>query len=179
MNWQNVIESVGGTAVAVAALAWLGRSLFTSVINRDLERARSEFAKESWHFQRSWTERERFFAGILTSLYKLEHSLSVSLDYFSRPGSEHDSSIDGSDGFQHLARDRSAALEDIHAQMGAASIHLPDRDYDKLEELFSALWNAGEDSVCTADFIRSSLQLVLKLRKEIRSSAKLALSVQR
>jgi hypothetical protein len=177
INWQTIFENVGGMAVFAGAIAWLARTLCAAIINRDLERVRTEFAKESWHFQRSWSEREKFFAGILTALYKLERTTLDGLDHFDGPNSDHDSSIDETEGFRRLMTERKAALEDIHAQMGAASVHLPDGDYAKLEKLFPALWNAAYDSLCTADFLRDSLELVVALRKEIRASAKRVLKI--
>jgi len=182
MNWRDIISNFGGTtivATAIAAVAaYLGRILIERMTNREIERVRTNFTNKAWHFQQSWTEQEKFFAGILTSLYKLERSLRSALDYFQEPGSEYNREIENSEHFKTLSAQGISATEEIHNQMGAASIHLPDDAYDELEKLFVSLWDVEEHSLCTADYLQRSLGLVIPLRTKIRSIAKRSLAIE-
>ena len=47
MNWEPVIQTLGGTAIAVAALAWLARSLIGQFLSKDIERYKTEIQAKS------------------------------------------------------------------------------------------------------------------------------------
>jgi hypothetical protein len=42
MFWEDLLRTLGGTAILVAAVAWLSRSLLTTLLSKDLERFKSE-----------------------------------------------------------------------------------------------------------------------------------------
>ena len=44
--WQTILTTLGGTAVLCAAVAWLIRSITTHILNRDIEKFKSELKME-------------------------------------------------------------------------------------------------------------------------------------
>jgi hypothetical protein len=83
---QEVLQAYWGYVAAfstvVAGLsAWIGGIVAGRIARKEAAR----FEREFWHFQRSWTEREKFFSSILTSLYKLERFTSSGLERFAEP----------------------------------------------------------------------------------------------
>lgn len=47
MNWQALITTLGGTGILVAALAWLSRSLISSLLTKDFEKYKAELKSKS------------------------------------------------------------------------------------------------------------------------------------
>jgi hypothetical protein len=47
MNWEPVIQTLGGTAILVAVTAWLARSLIGQYLNKDIERFKSDLQAKS------------------------------------------------------------------------------------------------------------------------------------
>jgi len=47
IHWQDLISTLGGTAIFVAALAWLAKSLLTSLLSKDLEKFKAELQASS------------------------------------------------------------------------------------------------------------------------------------
>ncbi len=47
MMWDEIIKTLGGSAILVAALAWLARSLLTKLLSKDLEKFKSDLQVSS------------------------------------------------------------------------------------------------------------------------------------
>lgn len=45
--WQSVLLAIGGNTVLLAVLAWVAKSLFGSVLSRDLEHHKSDLARDA------------------------------------------------------------------------------------------------------------------------------------
>jgi hypothetical protein len=47
MLWEDILRTLGGMAILVSALAWLSRSLLTSLLSKDIERFKSDLQVSS------------------------------------------------------------------------------------------------------------------------------------
>jgi hypothetical protein len=47
MFWEDLLRTLGGMAILVAAMAWLSKSLLTNLLSKDLERFKSELQASS------------------------------------------------------------------------------------------------------------------------------------
>jgi len=47
MNWEIIVNTLGGTAILVSAMAWLARSLIGQYLNKDIERFKSDLKANS------------------------------------------------------------------------------------------------------------------------------------
>lgn len=47
MLWDDILRTLGGLAILVAALAWLSKSLLTNLLSKDVERFKSELQASS------------------------------------------------------------------------------------------------------------------------------------
>ena len=47
MNWETIINTLGGTAILVTAVAWLVRSLIGQYLNKDIERFKAKLQAQS------------------------------------------------------------------------------------------------------------------------------------
>ena len=55
MIWEDVLRTLGGTAILVAALAWLAKSLLSAFLSKDLERFKSDLQATSQMSIESYT----------------------------------------------------------------------------------------------------------------------------
>ena len=129
-----------------------------------------------WLRQKRWIHRERLYLDLLSNLNKLKLSLEDRSEYYEEPGSEHDSSRSDSERFQELARSGIEAMSTIREQTGPASVFLSDRAVAALENLIREHWHTSQDSICTADYVRSLLDLVAAAYSSVLDEAKVNLS---
>lgn len=131
-----------------------------------------------WLTQQRWNNRERHYMDLLSNLNRLKLSLEDRDDYYAQPGSEHIASLSEGEHFQLLSRIGYEALKAVREQVGPASVFLSPKAIAALEKLVTENWHASEGSVCTADYIRSTLPLAAAAYSAVLEEAKQELAAK-
>ena len=139
---------------------------------RDTEEIKTVVARRTWLSQTQWSAREKLYSAILTHLQQLEMSLGDRCDFFQMPGSEYDEACTESEGFLALSERGRESTRALRELLGPSSLYLSDGSLSKIEKLLIKLWNAGEDSICTADYVRTAFEIVSQTRKAIQAEAR-------
>lgn len=69
MHWIGVFQSLGLFSIGVAALTWLGRSIATQILSRDVERYKSRLQREALEHQVRFTRIHEKQAEVLEQYY--------------------------------------------------------------------------------------------------------------
>jgi hypothetical protein len=142
----------------------------------ETEGIKTELAKGSWLHQQSWILKEKYYSGLLESLYNLKLSLSARLDHYMEPGSEYrDSEINESEHFKKQSHIGMEALNKIQLLHGPAEMIISKRAIEALDEFYSVDWNAGNFSVCNKEYLNEVHVLVKRAYKVILEEARLEL----
>lgn len=124
------------------------------------ESIKVELSSRHWLNQQQWSIREKHYADLLAHLAKLRLSLQDQDSYYMRPGSAYDSSISENKHFKELSRIGYESLCAIREQVGPASVFLSDKTIETLEVLVREHGNLAESSICTAEYVSSTLDVV-------------------
>jgi hypothetical protein len=92
-----------------------------------------------WLRQQAWSNRERHYMDLLSTLSKLKLSLEDRREYYARPGSEHDQSISEGPHFTELSKIGSGSLRRLREQLGQASVFLSAEAVQALEKLLHGM----------------------------------------
>jgi len=139
---------------------------------RDTEEIKTTIAQTTWLSQTQWIAREKFYSAMMAHLRQLETSLSDRCDYFQSPGSEYDEVSIKSADFQALEARGYESVKALRELLGPASLHLGESSLGKIEALLADLWNVGEESICTADYVRRAFGVVADARAAIQAEAR-------
>jgi len=132
----------------VGALVGAGASLLTVWIQA-----------RHWLKQQRWSHREKHYLELLSSLNRLKLSLEDRSEYYDEPSSEHDASRSEGEHFKELSQTGYEALRAVREQIGPASVFLSTNATSAVEKLIREHWHTSQGSVCTAEYVRSSLSL--------------------
>jgi len=153
-------------------------SLLTQVkkTTEETESIKTELAKGSWLHQQSWLLKEKYYSGLLESLYNLKRSLSARLDHYMEPGSEYrDSEINESEHFKKQSKIGVAALNKIQLLCGPAEMVISKRAIEALDNFYSVDWNAGNFSSCNIEYLNEVYASAEEAYKVILEEARLEL----
>ncbi len=85
MDWQSIIETIGSTAVIVAAFAWLARAVFQSYLSKDIEKFKYTLRNQAFEFESLHIKRANIIAELYAKLFELESSFQfLELELFKR-----------------------------------------------------------------------------------------------
>lgn len=126
----------------------------------------------AWRQQLKWSRREKYYMGLLSNLTKFKLSLLDRESYYMEPGSEYNKPNMSDKYFQELTRVGYESFQAIRELTGPASVFLSNRAIAALDKLESELWEVGEYSVCTAEYISSALRLVEAAYSRVLAEAK-------
>lgn len=142
----------------------------------ETEGIKTELAKGSWLHQQSWLLKEKYYSGLLESLYNLKLSLSARLDHYMEPGSEYrDSEINESEHFKKQSRIGIEALNKIQLLHGPAEMVISKRAIEALNNFYGIDWNAGNFSACNKEYLDDVYASAEKAYKVILEEARLEL----
>lgn len=142
----------------------------------ETEGIKIELAKGSWLHQQSWLLKEKYYSGLLESLYNLKLSLSARLDHYMEPGSEYrDNEIIESDHFKKQSRIGIEALNKIHILHGPAEMVISTRAIEALNDFYGVDWNAWNFSACNKEYLDEVHASVEETYKVIIEEARLEL----
>jgi hypothetical protein len=121
---------------------------------KETEGIKTELAKGGWLHQQSWLLKEKYYSGLLESLYNLKLSLSARLDHYMEPGSEHqDSEINNSENFKKQTQIGMEELSKIQLLHGPAEMIISKRAIEALVNFYGIDWDAGNFSVCNKEYL--------------------------
>jgi hypothetical protein len=138
----------------------------------DTEEIKATLSRKSWLTQQQWAIREHHYMSLLAHLSKLKLSLQDRDAYYMEPGSEHNTAISQNERFQELGRVGHASYQAIRELIGPASVFLSANAIDSLEQLVRDHWDAAEFSMCTADYVSTTLELVNVAQSTILAEAR-------
>ncbi len=142
----------------------------------ETESIKNELAKGSWLHQQSWILKEKYYSGLLESLYNLKLSLSERLDHYMEPGSEYrDSEINESEHFKKQSQTGMEALSKIQLLHGPAEIIISERAIKALDQFYSVDWSAGNFSACNREYLEEVYASAEEVYKIILEEARLEL----
>jgi hypothetical protein len=153
-------------------------SLLTQVkkTTEETESIKTELAKGSWLHQQGWLLKEKYYSGLLESLYNLKRSLSARLDHYMEPGAEYrDSEINESEHFKKQSQIGMAALNKIQLLHGPAEMVISKRAIEALDNFYSVDWNAGNFSSCNIEYLNEVYASAEEAYKVILEEARLEL----
>jgi hypothetical protein len=154
------------------------KSLVTQIkkTTEETESIKIELAKGSWLHQQSWLLKDKYYSGLLESLYNLKLSLSARLDHYMEPGSEYrDSEINESEYFKKQSQIGIDALNKIQLLHGPAEMVISRRAIEALDNFYGVDWNAGNFSVCNKEYLDEVYASAEEAHKVILEEARLEL----
>jgi len=144
----------------------------TKRTTKETELVKQELANHGWVSQQQWQLKERYYSEILENLYKFKITLDDRSDFFLEPGSEHHTSYQSNEHYQHHQRQGSNALEKVYRLSGSGAIVISEAASNALSELRSDQWVNSHHTMCEAEFISKSLENVNHIYTVVLSEAK-------
>ncbi|MCK4631789.1 MAG: hypothetical protein KAT79_00895 [candidate division Zixibacteria bacterium] len=90
MEWLKILENLGVFALLAAGVAWLARALFSQMLNRDLERFKSDLEKDAIQYkiryERLQTERVDVIKEVYKKIVQVHRSIRSLLNPFQYVG---------------------------------------------------------------------------------------------
>ena len=137
------------------------------------ESIKLNLAQGNWLHQQSWYLKEKYYTGLLESLYKLKLSLSTRLDHYMEPGSLYrDDQIIESHHYKEQANIGLEALQQLQQLHGPAEMVVSDRAIQALKEFDSENWHAGNFSACNSVYLDTVYASVEKTHKIVLEEAR-------
>lgn len=128
-----------------------------------------------------WSEREKYYYGLLDALGKWKDSVTDRKDYYMEPGSEYrDATITVIPRFKALTTREAEAFNSLRDQLNVARIFLSEKSVTLLDGLLSDHWLICEmDALCTKDYLEKTEEVVSNAYSSLLLDAKLDLKRSR
>ncbi|HDL7734748.1 hypothetical protein [Yersinia enterocolitica] len=139
---------------------------------RDTEEIKLALANNNWVDQQHWSIREKYYNQLITHLSNWRAALSDRNSYYMTPGSEHDSSIEDSEGYRKLVERCSESRKEVKGLIGPTLIFLSEETIEALNKLFGDIWMIEETVVSESDIAMDKFKLIDSTRNIILDEAR-------
>lgn len=137
------------------------------------ESIKINLSKGNWLHQQSWYLKEKYYTGLLESLYLLKLSLSARLDHYMEPDSQYsDDQINESPHYKKQIDIGSEALQQLQRLHGPAEMVVSKRAIQALNEFYGASWHANNFSACNNEYLTEVTASVEKTHKVVLEEAR-------
>jgi len=137
------------------------------------ESIKVNLATGSWLHQQEWYLKEKYYSGLLDSLYRFKQSVLARLDYYIDPGSEYrDQEIEKEEHFKRQLFIGSEAFNDLHRLYGPAEMVISERAVNILKKFYGAQWHASNFSVCSKEYLNDVYKAVEEAHQVVLQEAR-------
>lgn len=147
----------------------------TRKTTEDTERIKIELARHNWLGQQQWQLREKHYAEILESMFKLKITLEERIGYYRAPGSAQRDDHIRTKHFEDQTYLGAEAFEKVQRLTGPASIVISDRAVQALTGLGREHRDILERSVNLAEYLNAFQAAVSASYERVLEEAKVQL----